>query len=107
MKWRYRIRRKDKIMVGPAGFEPATKGLCRKPWLSPAGRFLGLCLRPFWAARRLVSTPSRSSGLGSALACFFRSLAFAEFDELLAGHSCPADPDCFCMGVAACSITAR
>jgi len=36
-------------------------------------------------------------GLGSALACFFRSLAFAEFDELLAGHSCLADPDRFGM----------
>ncbi len=75
-------RHRKKRKMGPAGFEPATKGLCVPLRLSPP-------LSSSWAGPSLHFTCLPSGlytfchiwQLGSGLACFLRSLAFPEFDR--------------------------
>jgi hypothetical protein len=68
-------------LVGRAGLEPATKGLCVPPRLSPpvSGSWSGLCLA-FRPSRRVStrSPPGASLGVGMA---DHSAVAFTEFEK--------------------------
>jgi hypothetical protein len=71
-------------VVGRAGLEPATKGLCVPPRLSPpvSGSWSGLCLA-FRPSRRVSTRSPSGASLGVGMA-EISALAFTEFEKFYA-----------------------
>jgi hypothetical protein len=71
-------------VVGRAGLEPATKGLCVPPRLSPpvSGSWSGLCLA-FRPSRRVSTRSPQGASLGVGMAdC--SAAAFTDFEKFYA-----------------------